>query len=83
MGLNTIKKRLSTLRKSLRNHEKIVYDEREDDIEYLKDRVNYLSSLKNGCLKQNQYQNKNITYHGIEFIRYLLNKMMKITIYIQ
>ena len=73
MGLNTIKKRLSSLRKSLRNHEKIVYDEKEDDIEYLKDLINYLNSLKNGYLKQNQYQNKNIKYHGIEAIRYLFN----------
>ena len=73
MGLNTIKKRLSSLRKSLRNHEKIVYDEKEDDIEYLKDLINYLNSLKNGYFKQNQYQNKNIKYHGIEAIRYLFN----------
>ena len=46
---------IKNLRKSFRSHEKIVYDEDENDIEYLQDRINYLNSLKNGYLKQNQY----------------------------
>ena len=46
---------------------------KKDDIEYLQDRINSLNSLKNGYLKQNQYQDKNIKYHGIETIKYLLN----------
>ena len=46
---------IKNLRKSFRSLEKIVYDEDENDIEYLQDRINYLNSLKNGYLKQNQY----------------------------
>ena len=46
---------------------------KKDDIEYLQDRINSLNSLKNGYLKQNQYQDKNIKYHVIETIKYLLN----------
>ena len=65
--------RLSKLRRAIRDHEKIVIDEKEDDIEYLQDRINYLNSLKIGYLKQNQYQDKSIKYHGIEAIRYLFN----------
>ena len=72
-GFKYNRKRLSSLRKSLRNHEKIVYDKKEDDTEYLKDRINYLNNLKNEYFKQNQYQSKNIKYHGIETIRYLFN----------
>ena len=67
------KKRLSTLRRAIRGHEKIVIDKKEDDTEYLQDRINYLNSLKNRYLKQNQYQDKNDNYHGIETIRYLFN----------
>ena len=67
------KKRLSTLRRAIRGHEKIVIDKKEDDTEYLQDRINYLNSLKNRYLKQNQYQDKNANYHGIETIRYLFN----------
>ena len=72
-GFKYNKKRLSNLRRSLKNHEKIVYDEKEDDIEYLKGRIDYLKCLKNGCFKQNQYQDKNIKYHGIEAIKYLFD----------
>ena len=39
----------------------------------MEDRINYLNSFKNGRLKQNQYQDKNIKYHGIETIRYLFH----------
>ena len=35
--------------------------------------INYLNSLKIGYLKQNQYQDKGIKYHGIKTIRYLFN----------
>ena len=42
-----IKKSTRILRKSLRNYEKIVNDEKGDDIEYLKDQVNSLKNLKN------------------------------------
>ena len=63
---------LKHLRFSLRSHEKIVIDEKEDHIEYLQDRINYLKTLK-GYLKQNQYQDKNVKYHGIETITYFFN----------
>ena len=72
-GFKYNKKRLSKLRRAIRDLEKIVIDKKEDDIEYLQDRINYLNSLKNGYAKQNQYQDKNIKYHGIETIRYLFN----------
>ena len=67
------KKRLSKLRRAIRDHEKIVIDKKEDDSDYFQDRINYSNSLKNGYLKQNQYQDKNIEYHGIETIRHLFN----------
>ena len=73
MALDTIKKSLNNLRKAIRDCEKIVIDEKEDDIEYLQNRINYLNSLKNGYLKQNQYQDKNIKYNGIETISFLFN----------
>ena len=72
-GFKYNKKRLSKSRRAIRTHEKIFIDEKEDDVEYLQDRINYLNSLKNGYLKQNQYQDKNIKYHGIEIISYLFN----------
>ena len=46
-GFKYNKKRLSTLRKAIRNHEKIVYDEKKDDIKYLHDCINCLNNLKN------------------------------------
>ena len=64
---------MSTLRRSLRNHEKTIYDEKKDNIEYLKDSINLLNSLKNGYFKQNQYQAKNIKYHGIETIKHFFD----------
>ena len=60
-GFKYNKKRLSTLRRAIRTHEKIVIDN-EDDNEYLQDRINYLNGLKNGYLKQNQYHDKNIIF---------------------
>ena len=67
------KKRLTNLKILLRIHEKIVYDEKEDDIEYLKERVDDLNCLKNGYFEENQYQDKNVKYRGIETIKYLFN----------
>ena len=45
-GFRYNKKRLSNLRKAIRDCEKIVIDEKEDDIEYLQNRINYLNSFK-------------------------------------
>ena len=42
----TNKKTVNILRKAIRNREKIVYDEEEDDIEYIKDNINELKNLK-------------------------------------
>ena len=42
----TDKKNVKILRKAIRNREKIVYDEEEDDIEYIKDNINELKNLK-------------------------------------
>ena len=42
----TDKELLKILRKALRKREKIVYDEKGDDIEYLKDYINELKGLK-------------------------------------
>ena len=35
------KKKLSKLRRRIRDHEKIVNDKKEDNIEYLQDHINY------------------------------------------
>ena len=40
----TDKKTVKILRKAIRNREKIVYDEEEDDIEYIKDNINELKN---------------------------------------
>ena len=74
-GFKCNKKRLSKLIKAIRDNDKIVNDENEDDIKYLQDRINYLNSLKNRYLNQNQHHDKNIRYHGIETIRYLFNEI--------
>ena len=43
----TDKKTLKIFRKALRKREKSIYDEKEDDIEYLKDNIDKLKGLKN------------------------------------
>ena len=45
-GLELIKKTLKLLRKEIRKHQKIFYDEKQDDIEYLKDNIDELKRLK-------------------------------------
>ena len=45
-GLKLIKKTVKILRKTIRNRKKIVYDEEEDDIEYIKDNISELKNLK-------------------------------------
>ena len=45
-GLELIKKTLKFLRKEIRKHQKIFYDEKQDDIEYLKDNIDELKRLK-------------------------------------
>ena len=42
MALNTIKKRLSKLRRAIRDHQKIVIDKKEDDIKYLQDPAKFV-----------------------------------------
>ena len=72
-GFKYEKSTLKQLRFSLRPHEKIVNDEKEDDIEYLEERVDYLKNLLKSYIKQNQYHDHNIKYYGMETIKYLLN----------
>ena len=52
-GLKLIKKTVKILRKAIRNCEKIVYDEEDDDIEYTKDNINELKNLKNTYFDRN------------------------------
>ena len=71
-GLELVKKTLKFLRKSFRKREKIVYDEKEDDIEYLKDNINKLKGLKNTYFNKNKYHDYKVEYFGTdETIRYL------------
>ena len=68
----TDKKTLKSLRKALRKREKIVYDEKEDNIEYLKDNIDELKGLKNTYFNKNKYHDYKAKYLGIdEAIRYL------------
>ena len=60
------------LRKAIRNCEKIVYDEKEDDINYIKDNINELKNLKNTCFDRNKYHGYRSKYLGPdETIKYL------------
>ena len=68
----TDKKTVKILRKAIRNREKIVYDEEEDDIEYIKDNINGLKNLKNTYFDRNKYHGYRAEYLGTdETIKYL------------
>ena len=68
----TDKKTLKILRKAIRNREKIVYDEEEDDTEYIKDNINELNNLKNTYFDRNKYNGYRTKYLGTdETIKYL------------
>ena len=70
---STDKKALKLLRKALRKREKILCDEKEDDIEYLKDNINELKGLKNTYFNKNKYHDCRVKYFDTdETIRYLL-----------
>ena len=71
-GLKLIKKTVKILRKALRYCEKIVCDEEEDDIEYIKDNINELKNLKNTYFDRNKYHGYRAKYLGTdETIKYL------------
>ena len=71
-GLKLIKKTVKFLRKAIRNREKIVYDEEEDDIKYTKDNINELKNLKNTYFDRNKYHSHRAKYFGTdETIKYL------------
>ena len=71
-SLELIKKTLKILRKALGKREKIVYDEKEDDIEYLKDNIDELKGLKNSYFNKNKYHDYRAKYLGTdETIKYL------------
>ena len=70
-GFRYKKSTLKHLRFSLRSHEKIVNDEKEDDIEYLQERIDYMRKLFKTYIKQNQYHDQNTKYNGVETIKYL------------
>ena len=68
----TDKKTLTILRKAHRAREKTVCDEKEDDIEYLKDNIGELKVLKNNYFNRNKYHGYRAKYLGTdETIRYL------------
>ena len=70
---STDEKALKFLRKALRKREKIVCDEKEDNIEYLKDNFNELKDLKNTYFNKNKYHDCRVKYFDTdETIRYLL-----------
>ena len=71
-GLKLIKTTVKILRKAITNREKIVYDEEEDDIEYIKDNINELKNLKNTYFDRNIYHGYRAKYLGThETIKYL------------
>ena len=71
-GLELIKNTLRIFRRALKKREKIVYDEKEDDIEYLKDNINELKGLKNNYFNKYKYHEHKVKYLGTdETIRYL------------
>ena len=71
-GLELIKNTLRIFRRALKKREKIVYDEKEDDIEYLKDNINELKGLKNNYFNKYKYHDHKVKYLGTdETIRYL------------
>ena len=71
----TDKKNCKILRKAIRNREKIVYDGKEDDIEYIKDNINELMNLKNTYLERNKYHGYRAKYLGTdEKVKYLFEE---------
>ena len=71
-GLKLVKNTVKILRKAIRNREKIVYDEEEDDIEYIKDNINELKNLENTYFERNKYHGYRAKYLGSdETIKYL------------
>ena len=73
---------MKNLRRSFRLSEKIINDEYEDDIEYLKHRINYLNKLFKGYTKKNKYCDKNIKCHGIETIKFLFVHHEELCLYL-
>ena len=68
----TDKKTVNILRKAIRNREKIVYDEEEDDTEYIKDNINELNNFKNTYFDRNKYHGYRTKYLGTDdTIKYL------------
>ena len=61
-SLKLIKKAVKILRKPLTKREKIVCDEKEDDIEYLKDIINELNTYFN----KNKYHDYKAKYLGTD-----------------
>ena len=71
-GLKLIKKTVKILRKAIRNSEKTVYDDEEDDIKYIKDNINESKNLKNTYFDRNKYHGQRAKYLGTdETIKYL------------
>ena len=71
-SLKLTKKNVKMLRKPIRNREKNVYDEKEDDIEYVKDNFNELRNLKNTYFDRNKCHGYRAKYLGTdETIKYL------------
>ena len=71
----TDKKTLKILRKALRKREKIVYDEKEDDIEYLKDNIDELKGLKNNYFNKNKYDYRAKYLGTDQTIKYLFESV--------
>ena len=66
----TDKVTVKTLRKAIRNREKIIFDE-EDDIEYIKDNINKFKNLKNTYFDRNKYGYRAKSLGTDETIKYL------------
>ena len=72
---------LKSLKKSLRLHEKIVNDEDDDDIEYLRDCINYLNNLFKRYVETTSTVIKTLNIMGLKQLSFWLKTMM-ITIFI-
>ena len=63
---------LNIFRRAIRNRERLVYDEKEDDIEYLKDNIDELKNLKYTYFDRDKYHDYRAKYLGTdETIKYL------------
>ena len=72
---------MQILRRVLYSHGKIVNDKKENDIEYLKDCVNYLNNLKSGYFEKSSIITTELNIFALmKLLGIYLKMMMKIIV---